>query len=54
VKWDGCSNWRFGDEQPSWLHFCEREHLAKLADLMAACWDWAGEIMGEAFIGHSK
>lgn len=42
VKWDGCSNWDNGDDM---LHGCNRQHLIDLGLLLAACWDWAAELI---------
>ena len=45
VKWDGCSNWRFGDDDRCCLfHGCERKHLTDLGQIMAECWDWTKEL----------
>jgi len=45
VKFDGCSNWKFGGEYTH-IHFCERDDPMKLATAMAACHDHAGELFG--------
>lgn len=46
VKWDGCSNWKF-DEQESgvMLHACDRNIMTDVAETMSACWDWASELL---------
>ena len=43
VKWDGCSNWHFDEQDRSLLHGCSREDLTKLGEVMAKCWDYAKE-----------
>lgn len=40
VKWDGCSNWHFDEQDRVMLHGCSREHLLRLGEVMARCWDW--------------
>jgi hypothetical protein len=46
VKWDGCSNWWFGDgiSVRESFHGCERKHLLDLGHIMAECWDWTKEL----------
>ena len=41
---DGCSDWSFGK---SILHFCDREGLIALGEIMAICWDWTAELCPE-------
>jgi hypothetical protein len=43
VKWDGCSNWYFDQQDQAMLHFCEKEELLHLGRLMALCWDLAAQ-----------
>ncbi len=43
VKWDGCSNWNTEE----CLHFCCRNQAKDLGDILAACYDWAAELMPE-------
>lgn len=46
VKWDGCSNWAFDEqERGAALHGCSRHDLVRLGEVMARCWDWAGELL---------
>lgn len=45
VKWDGCSNWHFDEQDRVMLHACDRSKLLAFGDVMAKCWDWAKEIM---------
>lgn len=41
VKWDGCSNWSFDDQETCMLHFCSRNELENVGKIMAYCWDIA-------------
>ena len=40
VKWDGCSNWYFDEQNRVMLHGCSREDLTNLGEVMAKCWDY--------------
>lgn len=44
VKWDGCSNWHFDEQDRLMLHACSREGLMRLGEAMALCWDWTAEL----------
>jgi hypothetical protein len=44
VKWDGCSNWHFDEQERVMLHGCSRDDLTKIGAIMAACWDWTAEL----------
>jgi len=40
VKWDGCSNWSFDEQDRGvMLHGCSRDDLLHLGEVMARCWD---------------
>lgn len=39
VKWDGCSDWHFDDQDRGMIHGCSREDVQRLGDVMARCWD---------------
>lgn len=41
VKWDGCSNWHFDEQERCMLHACEREELSRFGNAMLDCWDLA-------------
>ncbi len=41
VKWDGCSNWHFDEQDRVMLHGCSRGCIKRFGDAMAACWDMA-------------
>ena len=44
VKWDGCSDWHFDEQDRIRLHGCAREDLTALGEVMARCWDWTAEL----------
>jgi hypothetical protein len=41
----GCSDWHFDEQDRIMLHACQREGLERFGKIMAACWDWAGELL---------
>lgn len=45
VKWDGCSNWYFDEQDRLMLHGCTREQLQHWGEVMARCWDLASELI---------
>lgn len=45
VKWDGCSNWRFDEQDDCMLHACSREELSRFSEAMQLCYDWAKELL---------
>jgi len=53
VKWDGCSNWHFDEQDRAMLHCCSREDLTRIGEVMAACWDWAAELCPK-WAGHPR
>jgi len=42
VKWDGCSNWTFGEVI---YHACSQEALVSLGKALAECWLWTKELL---------
>ena len=44
VKWDGCSNWYFDEQDRVMLHGCSREDVLRFGEVMALCWDWTAEL----------
>jgi hypothetical protein len=44
VKWDGCSNWYFDEQDRNMLHGCDKADLQRLGIVMAFCWDWTVEL----------
>ena len=52
IKFDGCSDTRFGDG--GYYHGCFREHLTRLGPLYDHLYDWAMELIGnEEFLSKS-
>lgn len=47
VKWDGCSNWHFDEQDDVMLHFCGRRGARKLSRIVEAAYDGAKKLMGE-------
>lgn len=50
VKWDGCSDWHFDEQDRCMLHGCTRGDIQRFGDVMALCWDWAKELIGERWL----
>jgi hypothetical protein len=44
VKWDGCSNWHFDEQDRVMLHGCGRRDVLRFGEVLAMCWDWAAEL----------
>ena len=44
VKWDGCSNWHFDEQDRLMLHGCSRRDVLRFGKVMAMCWDWAADL----------
>ena len=40
VKWDGCSNWYFDEQERVMLHGCDKDDLLNLGKILAECWEW--------------
>jgi hypothetical protein len=51
VKWDGCSNWHFDQQEIGMLHFCGREDLTRVGSLLTRCFDLAREMCPRWFEG---
>lgn len=45
VKWDGCSNWRFDEQDRVMLHGCCRDDILRYGLIMAACYDLTKELV---------
>ena len=41
VKWDGCSNWYFDEQDRSMIHGCRKEDIVNLGLILGECWDYA-------------
>lgn len=48
VKFDGCSNWHFDEQDHTMLHGCSRADLVNIGRLLALCWDTANRLMDKA------
>jgi hypothetical protein len=44
VKWDGCSNWYFDEQDRVMLHACDKDDVLRLGKILAACYDWASQL----------
>jgi hypothetical protein len=44
IKWDGCSNWYFDEQDKCMLHGCSREDLDRFGKVLVACWDWMSDL----------
>lgn len=44
VKWDGCSDWHFDEQEDSMLHFCGKEEAGAIGTLLCRLYDWAREL----------
>jgi hypothetical protein len=54
VKWDGCSNWYFDEQDRVMLHGCNKSDLLRLGQVMGECWDWAAELLGPTWQGEGS
>lgn len=45
IKWDGCSNMKFDEQETSMLHFCSKVQAQSIGLLMGALYDLAAEMM---------
>lgn len=45
IKWDGCSNWKFDEQDHVLIHGCSKEDLTRIGTIMGECWDWASKIL---------
>lgn len=45
VKWDGCSDWHFDEQDRNMLHSCSLHGLQRLGDVMTFCWKWTSELL---------
>lgn len=49
VKWDGCSNWYFDEQDHAMIHFCGRRGMKRVSDLLFACFDMTEELIPDKF-----
>jgi len=47
VKWDGCSDWYFDEQDRAMIHGCSRSDIQRLGDVLSLCWDWTAELCPE-------
>lgn len=52
VKWDGCSNWVFDQQERVMLHGCCRSNITRFGEVLGRCFDWAAELMSEVWFGE--
>ena len=45
VKWDGCSDWHFDEQDRCCIHGCSRGRLTGLGVVLGLCWDYASEFI---------
>ena len=48
VKWDGCSDWYFDEQEHVMLHFCGRRNARSLSRLVETVYDTARSMMLKA------
>lgn len=39
VKWDGCSNWYFDEQDRNMIHGCCKEDIVRLGSILGECWE---------------
>lgn len=49
VRWDGCSDWYFDEQDRAMLHGCCKADVQRIGDIMAACWEWASVLLVPKF-----
>lgn len=54
IKWDGCSNMTFNEQDRCMLHFCGRQNAMYIGDLLGRLYDLALEMMPEHAYYFSK
>jgi hypothetical protein len=45
IKWDGCSNWYFDEQDHVMLHFCSLKQIEAVSGVMKECWDIAAGLI---------
>lgn len=45
VKWDGCSNWYFDEQDTCMLHFCGVNMVQDLMSVMCHCYEVAEDVL---------
>jgi hypothetical protein len=46
VKWDGCSNWHFDEQDDVMIHFCERDQMENIGKILTKCYDLTKNLIG--------
>lgn len=46
IKWDGCSDWHFDEEERNMLHFCSQKDAANLGALLGRLYEHARNQLG--------
>jgi len=44
VKWDGCSNWHFDEQDRVMIHGCCKEDVERLGLILGICWDMTKDL----------
>lgn len=44
VKWDGCSNWYFDEQERGMIHGCNKDDLTRIGHVMGLCWDMTSKL----------
>lgn len=48
IKWDGCSNWEFFNENGLMEHFCERKQAVNFGELFSRLYDLGRDLISKA------
>lgn len=51
VKWDGCSNFKFDEQDRCMLHCCTRQHMANIGILLVRVHELAEAVMEDHWDG---
>ena len=44
IKWDGCSNWNFDEQDRGMIHGCTKHDLERISGVMLRCWDMTSSL----------
>lgn len=44
VKWDGCSNWNFDENDRAMLHGCDKKDIVRFGLILGECWEWTNDL----------
>ena len=45
IKWDGCSDWRFLEQEIIMLHFCSLKEMQNIGHVFTRCWTMAEDLL---------